>query len=99
MSPRTSEERQDRRIQIAADRISKELWDMMVDIEKLGGNGITAGLGMVGSTAAAIVDRSQDKAVSWQYLEMVIDAAKKVGAELRAELDADRAIGKPQGSG
>ncbi len=98
MSPRTEEERQERRIQIAADRISKELWDMMVDIEKLGGNGITAALGMVGSTAAAIVDRSHDKNVAWNYLDVVLVAARKVGAELRANLDADKSIGKPEGS-
>lgn len=85
MSP---EERQERRIQIAADRISRELWDMMVDVQKAGGNGITAALGMVGSTAAAIVDRSADQEVAWKYLDVVIAAARKVGPELRAELDA-----------
>lgn len=84
----TPEQRQERRIQIAADRISRELWDMMVDVEKAGGNGITAALGMVGSTAAAIVDRAQDKPVAWRYLEVVIEAAKKVGAELREKIDA-----------
>lgn len=78
----------EKRVEIAANRISKELWDMMGDVEKAGGNGITAALGLVGSTGAAIVDRAQDKEVAWKYLERVIDAAKEVGARLRAELDA-----------
>jgi L-serine deaminase len=84
----TPEQRREKRIEIAADRISRELWDMMGDLEKIGGNGITAGLGLIGSTAAALVDRSADKDVAWKYLERVIQAAKQIGKELREKIDA-----------